>query len=111
MFLVFRKQHETRGVTPDREARMQKKCPDKRQSQEEPPLSPGRDMPPAAPVDDEAFARRAGKIIANSSTSLRKARDAGKTGNKRPRGAVDERRNRRTGSTRACRCEEHRANK
>jgi hypothetical protein len=55
---------------------MQKKCPDKRQSQEEPPLSPGRDMPPAAPVDDEAFARRAGKIIANSSTSLHKARDA-----------------------------------
>jgi hypothetical protein len=55
---------------------MQKKCPDKRQSQEEPPLSLGRDMPPAAPVDDEAFARRAGKIIANSSTSLHKARDA-----------------------------------
>ena len=74
--MVFRKQHETRGVTPDREARMQKKCPDERQSQEEPPLSLGRDMPPAAPVDDEAFARRAGKIIANSSTSLHKARDA-----------------------------------
>jgi hypothetical protein len=62
---------------------MQEKCPDKRQNQEEPSLSLGRDMPPAAPVDDEAFARRAGKIIANSSTSLHKARDAG--GNKRLR--------------------------
>ena len=77
MFLVFRKQHATRGVTPDlREARMQKKCPDKRQNQEVPPLSRGRDMPQPAPVDDEAFARRAGKIIGNSNTSLHKARDA-----------------------------------
>jgi len=46
-------------------------------------------MPQPAPVDDEAFARRAGKIIGNSNTSLHKARDAG--GNNR-RGAVDERR-------------------
>jgi hypothetical protein len=34
-------------------------------------------MPPPAPVDDKAFARRAGEIIANSSTSLHKPRDAG----------------------------------
>src|SRR5262249_43385614 len=75
--LVFRNQHATREVTPDlREARMQKKCPDTRQNQEEPLLSRGRDMPQPAPVDDEAFARRAGKIIGNSNTSLQKARDA-----------------------------------
>ena len=70
---------------------MPKKCPDKQQNQEEPPLSLSRDMPQPAPVDDEAFARRAGEIIANSansSTSLHKARGAG--GNKRP-GAVDDR--------------------
>ena len=81
--MVFRNQHATRGVTPDlREARMQKKRPDKQQNQEEPPLSLGRDMPQPAPVDDEAFARRAGEIIGNSNTSLHKAKDAG--GNKRP---------------------------
>ena len=65
------------------EARMPKKRTDKEQNQEEPPLSLGRDMPPPAPVDDEAFARRAGEIIGNSNTWLHKARDAG--GNKRPR--------------------------
>ena len=68
---------------PLQEARMPKKCPDKQQNQEEPPLSLGRDMPQPAPVDDEAFARRAGEIIGNSNTSLHKARDAGS--NKRPR--------------------------
>ena len=72
------------GVMFDlREARMQKKCPDKQQNQEVPPLSRGRDMPQPAPVDDRAFARRAGEIIGNSNTSLHKARDAGS--NKRPR--------------------------
>ncbi len=64
---------------------MPKKRTDKQQNQEEPLLSLGRDMPQPAPVDDEAFARRAGEIIANSSTSL----------NKRPRGAADERRRHR----------------
>ena len=93
MFLVFRKQHETRGVTPDlREARMQKKCPDKQQNREEPPLSLGRDIPQPAPVDDEAFARRTGEIIANASTSLHKPKGVGS--NKRPIGAADERRRR-----------------
>ena len=81
--MVFRNQHATSGVTDLREARMQKKCPDKQQNQEEPPLSLSRDMPQPAPVDDEAFARRAGEIIGNSNTSLHKARDAG--GNTRPR--------------------------
>ena len=83
--LVFREQHATRRVTlPLQEARMQKKRPDKQQNQEEPPFSPGRhSMPQPAPVDDEAFARRAGEIIGNSNTSLYKAKDAG--GNKRPR--------------------------
>ena len=57
---------------------MQKKRPDKQQNQEEPPLSLGRDMPQPGPVDDEAFARRAGEIIGNSNTSLHKARDAGR---------------------------------
>ena len=86
--MVFRNQHAT---TPDlREARMQKKCPDKQQNREEPPLSLGRDIPQPAPVDDEAFARLAGEIIGSSNTSLHKARGVG--GNKRPRGAVDERR-------------------
>jgi hypothetical protein len=61
---------------------MPKKRPDKQQNQEEPPFSLRRDMPPPAPVDDEAFARRAGEIIANSSTSLHKP-SAGS--NKRPR--------------------------
>ena len=56
---------------------MPKKCPDNQQNQEEPPLSLRRDMPQPAPVDDETFARRAGEIIGNSNTSLRKARDAG----------------------------------
>ena len=56
---------------------MQKKRPDKQQNQEEPPLSLGRGMPQPAPVDDEAFSRRAGEIIGNSNTSLQKARDAG----------------------------------
>ena len=80
--MVFRNQHAT---TPDlREARMQKKCPDKQQNREEPPLSLGRDIPQPAPVDDEAFARRAGEIIGSSNTSLHKASGAG--GNKRPRG-------------------------
>src|SRR5215475_1371613 len=65
-------------VTPAlREARIPKKRPDKQQNQEEPPVSLGaRHMPQPAPVDDEAFARRAGKIIGNSNTSLYKARDA-----------------------------------
>jgi len=63
---------------------MPKKRPDKQQNPEEPPRSLGRDMPQRAPVDDEAFARRAGEIIANSITSL----------NKRPRSAADERRRR-----------------
>jgi hypothetical protein len=48
---------------------MPKKRPDKQQNQEEPPLSLGRDMPQPAPVDDEAFARRAGEIIGNTNTS------------------------------------------
>jgi hypothetical protein len=73
---------------------MPKKCPDKQQNEEEPPLSLGRDMPQPAPVDDEelslgrdmpqpapaddeAFARRAGEIIGNSNTSLHKAGDKG----------------------------------
>ena len=60
---------------------MPKKCPDKQQNQEEPPLSLSRDMPQPAPVDDEAFARRAGEIIGNSNTSRHKASDA--RGNKR----------------------------
>src|SRR5262249_1530763 len=82
--LVFRNQQATRGVTPDlREARMPKKCPDKQQNQESRRSRWGAILPQPAPVDDEAFARRAGKIIANSSTSLHKARDAG--GNKRAR--------------------------
>lgn len=46
--------------------------PDKRQSQAEPPLSLQRDMPGPAAVDQDAFARRAGEIIARASTSLRK---------------------------------------
>ena len=66
-----------------REARMPKKRPDKQVNQDEPPLLLERDMPQPAPVDDEAFARRAGEIIGNSNTSLRKVRDA--DGNKRPR--------------------------
>jgi len=49
---------------------MLKTRPNKQQNQEEPPLSPGRDMPQPAPLDDEAFARRAGEIIGNSNTSL-----------------------------------------
>ena len=74
--MVFRNQHAAQRVTPAlREARMPKKRPDKQQNQEEPPLWLGRDMPQPAPVDDEAFARRAGEIIANSSTSLHKARE------------------------------------
>jgi len=62
---------------------MLKKRPDKQQNQEESPRSLRRDTPQPAPVDDEAFARRAGEIIANSSTSLQKPRGAGS--NKRPR--------------------------
>jgi len=62
---------------------MPKKCPDEQQNQEEPPLSLGPPQP--GPVDDEAFARRAGEIIGNSNTSRHKARDAG--GNKPPRKA------------------------
>ena len=61
---------------------MPKKSPDKQQNQEGPPLS-GRDMPPPAPVDDQAFARRAGEIIGNSNTSLHKT--GGADSNKRPR--------------------------
>src|SRR5262249_43966927 len=82
---VFRNQHAAQRVTPAlREARMPKKRPDKQQDQEEPPVSLGaRHMPQPAPVDDEAFARRAGEIIGNSNTSLHYPRDAG--GNKRPR--------------------------
>jgi hypothetical protein len=62
---------------------MQKKRPDKQQNQKGPPLWLRRDMSQPAPVDDEAFARRAGEIIGNSNTSLYKAKDAG--GNKQPR--------------------------
>ena len=80
--MVFRNQHATRRL-PLQEARMPKNPPDKQQNQKEPPLSLGRDMPQPAPVDYEAFARRAGEIIGNSNTSLHKARDAG--GNKRLR--------------------------
>ena len=72
-----------------KKARMLKKRPDN-QNKEEPPFSLGRDMPPPAAVDDEAFARRAGEIIANSSTSLHKPKDVGK----RSIGAADERRRR-----------------
>jgi len=71
---------------------MLKKRPDKQQNQEEPPFSRGRDMPEPAAVDDEAFARRTGEIIANSSTSLHKPKGVGS--NKRPIGAADERRRR-----------------
>jgi hypothetical protein len=82
MFWYFASRMRREGSHPDlREVRMQKKCPDKQQNQEEPPLSRGRDMP--QPADDEAFARRAGEIIGNSNTSLHKARAAG--GNKRLR--------------------------
>ena len=63
------------GRLPLREARMPKKRPDKQQNQEEPPLSLGRGMPRPAPVDDEAFARRAGEIIGNSNSSRHKARE------------------------------------
>jgi hypothetical protein len=62
---------------------MPKKRPGKQQNQEEEPLSLGRDIPEPAPVDDEAFARRAGEIIGNSNTSLHNARDA--STNKRAR--------------------------
>ena len=62
---------------------MQKKRPDKQQNQKGSPLWLRRDMPQPAPVDDEAFARRAAEIIGNSNTSLYNARDAG--ANKRPR--------------------------
>ena len=65
------------------EARMSKKRPDKQQNHEEPRVSLGRHMPPPAPVEEEAFARRAGKIIGDSNTSLHQTRDAG--GNKRLR--------------------------
>ena len=77
-----------RSPLPLPEACMPKKRPDKQQNQEEPPLSLGRDIPEPAPVDGEAFARRAGEIIANSSTSLHKPKDVGK----RSIGAADERR-------------------
>ena len=59
---------------------MLKKRPDK-QNKEEPPFS----LPQPAAVDDEAFARRAGETIANSSTSLHKPKGVGS--NKRPIGA------------------------
>ena len=81
-----------RSPLPLPEACMPKKRPDKQQNQEEPPLSLGRDIPEPAPVDGEAFARRAGEIIANSSTSLHKPK--GVDSNKRPIGAADERRRR-----------------
>jgi hypothetical protein len=68
-------------------SRMLKKRPYK-QNKEEPPFS----LPQPAAVDDEAFARRAGEIIANSSTSLHKPKGVGS--NKRPIGAADERRRR-----------------
>jgi hypothetical protein len=68
------------------------KRPDKQQNQEEPQFSLERDMPQPAAVDDQAFARRAGEIIANSSTSLHKPKGVGS--NKQPIGAADERRRR-----------------
>jgi hypothetical protein len=53
---------------------------DKRQNREQPPLS--SELPPPAPVDDGAFAQRAGEIIARASASFHKP-----TGrNKRTRG-------------------------
>jgi hypothetical protein len=83
MFWYFASSMRRGLVTPDlREARMQKKCPNKQQNQEVPPLSRGRDMPQPTPVDHRAFARRAGEIIGNSNTSLHNARGGG---NKRPR--------------------------
>ncbi len=55
---------------------MQKKSPpDNRQ--EEPPLSEGRGMPPPAPVDVDAFARRAGEIIAGARASVHKPKRTG----------------------------------
>jgi hypothetical protein len=40
-----------------------------RQNQEDPPISLERDAsPPPAPVDEEAFARRTGEIIASASS-------------------------------------------
>jgi hypothetical protein len=82
--LVFRKERGARGDALSMpEARMPKKRHDKQQNQEEPRVSLGRHMPPPAPGEDEAFARRAGKIIGDSNTSLHKTRDAG--GNKRLR--------------------------
>jgi hypothetical protein len=44
--------------------------PDKRQDQAEPPLSLQHDMPRPGAADQDAFARRAGEIIARASTSL-----------------------------------------
>src|SRR4029453_8724236 len=68
--LVFRKERGARGDALSMpEARMPKKRHDKQQNQEEPRVSLGRHMPPPAPGEDEAFARRAGKIIGDSNTS------------------------------------------
>src|SRR5262249_814526 len=80
--LVFRNQHAAQRVTPAlREARMPKKRADKQQNQGEPPVSLGaRHMPQPAPVDNEAFARRAGKSIGNSNTWLEKGREGGNRG-------------------------------
>ena len=65
---------------------MQKKCPDKQQNREEPPLSLGRDVPQPAPVE-----RRAGEIIGSSNTSFTRP-GAPAVINGRA-GTVDERRN------------------
>jgi hypothetical protein len=57
---------------------MPKKSPSGTQeNQEEPRLSLGRDIPQAAPVDDAAFGRRAGEIIARASASLHKPKGTG----------------------------------
>jgi hypothetical protein len=63
---------------------MPKKSPSGTQkNQEEPRLSLGRDMQQPAPVDDAAFGRRAGEIIAGASASLYKPKGTGS--NKRTR--------------------------
>jgi hypothetical protein len=74
---VFRNQHGRRRVRRDLEAHMSKKSPDNQQNQEELWLLSGRDMPHPAPVDEAAFARRAGEIIARASKSLHKPKGPG----------------------------------
>ena len=62
------------AVCPRRESMPRKgHHPDKRQNQEEPLLS----LPQAAPVDEQAFARRAGEIIARARASAHKPKRTG----------------------------------